>query len=200
MEILTKIIDVIDPILKEAQNLAEKLDSDPDSVTESVVSLVSELAAKLNALLLKGVNELSDDATDDANSVIECINGQEENTNAALKETIQLATECIAVKYSDIYTAANEVLTDLLSLEEDIEGQVATLSECTDSDLSCLTALVKTLYVTATKVIDKLPTDVTDIVEVAVVLIDQLKTCDLAPGIKKNAENILDGAAKCIKA
>lgn len=200
MEILTKIIDVIDPILKEAQNLAEKLDSDPDSVTESVVSLVSELAAKLNALLLKGVNELSDDATDDANSVIECINGQEENTNAALKETIQLATECIAVKYSDIYAAANEVLTDLLSLEEDIEGQVATLSECTDSDLSCLTALVKTLYVTATKVIDKLPTDVTDIVEVAVVLIDQLKTCDLAPGIKKNAENILDGAAKCIKA
>lgn len=200
VEALTEILDVVDPILQEAKTLAEKLNSDPDTVSDKVVLAVSDLAAKLNALLLKGVNELSDDATDDAKTVIECINAEEDDTNAALKDTIEQATTCMAEKYSDIYTTVNDILTDLLSLEEDIQGQVTTLSECSDSDLTCLTAFLQTLYVTVTAVLEKLPTDVIEIVEVAEVVIAQLKSCDLAPGIKVNAEAILDSTAKCIKA
>lgn len=200
VEALTEILEAVEPILEEAQNLAEKLNSEPDTVSDKVVSVVSELAAKAHALLLKGVNELADDATDDANTVIQCINAEEDVTNAALKETITLATSCISEKYSDIYNATNQVLSDLVDLEEDIKGQVATLSDCTDSDLVCLTSLVKTLYTTVINVIDKLPTDLIDIVNVVEVVIAQLQSCDLAPGIKVNAEAILDDVAKCIKA
>lgn len=187
-------------LIENAKNLNSKLEQDQESIVADAETYLTAIGAAVNKIVLQLIDELKEGATEDGVAVLECVNGQEDNTNKAWTETITLAATCLSEESSALLAVANQILENVQSIEEEVKAQVETLEACTSSDLLCLIAFGESAISIGNDIVTNVSTDINSVVAVIQEVIDHVASCNLLDNVKSNTQNIFNNLVLCIKA
>lgn len=199
VELLNVVLTVTEKLVENAKTVNSLLEANQESIIADAETFLAEIGTQVNNIVLKLIDQLKEEATEDGISVLECIDGQEETTNIALAETITLTATCLSETSPALLVVANDILEHVQSVEAKVKAQVETLEACTETDLQCLIAFGSTALELGNEISEIVSQDLDSVVAVIQEGINHVASCKLLDNVKSNTQKIFDNVVVCIK-
>lgn len=199
VELLNVVLTVTEKLVENAKTVNSLLEANEESIIADAETFLAEIGTQVNNIVLKLIDQLKEEATEDGISVLECIDGQEETTNIALAETITLTATCLSETAPALLVVANDILDHVQSVEAKVKAQVETLEACTETDLQCLIAFGSSALELGNEISEIVAEDVDSVVAAIQEGINHVASCKLLDNVKTNTQKIFDNVVVCIK-
>ncbi|XP_050293376.1 uncharacterized protein LOC126733932 [Anthonomus grandis grandis] len=199
--IYNQILNYEREILSKVSEYVENLEGDKAQIQAEVVEVITKLANSINNVIVKFIDELRPAATDDGKAVLDCIQAEQDKTDAAFNTLAADIGVCV-VDNTLIYDALTALISQLSGLIDKAQAEVDTLSSCDSGDLACLTTFVLTRIDDLGDVYELLKQDVDEAVQLLVNLVNMVEGCVQTewPVLNSLAQEIFNDAVVCIKA
>lgn len=144
------------------------------------------------------VNELRKGATLDGQSIIDCVNLEQNKTEAAFEEVSAMVGYCAANEIDVVLNQTRSMLSHLGDLQNDVQAQTDALQTCDGNDFTCVIVFLAT----GVTIIEKIPVvliqDITEVYELIEKVIDDMSQCDISSTILKRTQEIFNEGVVCI--